>query len=888
MPISRPAGEIADGRLTLEVAREPELVNVAHLAPTITALNVLARPMPDQPALTWAEFLVQVNATPSSPYARLGELRASLTRLASLPTAELDRLFTETLDMCSHRLDAWLTGVVNAILQRTRTQAPMGLHVGGYGWVENVRPAPPRQPIAGIEREAVARLDTSRASRMKATSAPLPVPQQPQADNGGYIHAPSYAQAAAAAVLRAGYMSHKGTTTEPLLSIDLSSKRVSRALWTLDGVRGGQRLSALLGYRFEAELDARGLQIYVQPFRDRFPMMGSELTPTDPAAEAVSASDVVDALALKAAFDANQLAVGGDWGPGLPLPGSADQLTIVTLLTELDDIMDAVSDLSVSEAVFQVMRGNFERAGGLLDAVTKGSYAPVPQVIDTQRSGIDITNRVIGLFAGVPAAAPGWGTVSTHARAAMEPSLDAWVGALLPDPTLVRCTVSYTDSHGTVTTNVVSLRDLDIGPLDFLAIADAHGSPQRSELEERIRYHAALAPDIDSITITYAGSGLPAGSVTFPDALAAARSVRALVGGARPVQPNDLCETSVDPTKAGGAVVLAELQGRLTNVLGQFDAALAAMQSALAGLPAAPDPARAAFLACSAYGIGGTIPATSSGQDPALATRATAVTAEMKKRRAAVTAMPNASAADAIAIAKMLFGGTIVVLPRCTPPNVAILKAAFAASASLLPGTAVDAPSAWLQQLTHVRPGIARLDAALTLAELLGGFTPPPLTFAQLPTITNDRWLGLPLDPAAPAPSSGRVALAALASGNLATAADYAGLVFDEWPERIPAPKQSAAVSFHYEEPKSRAPQALLLTVCPDARPAWDDELLLATLQETLQLAKIRTVDLASMIDLGQILPALYVPMNLQQATIATRFRMTAVEVGNYRAIPPS
>jgi len=203
-----------------------------------------------------------------------------------------------------------------------------------------------------------------------------------------------------------------------------------------------------------------------------------------------------------------------------------------------------------------------------------------------------------------------------------------------------------------------------------------------------------------------------------------------------------------------------------------------------------------------------------------------------------------------------------------------------------LPASAADAPDAWVQQLTHVRPGIARLDAALTLAELVSGAARPPLTLAQLPAPPGgaaDRWLGLPLDPSAAAPISGRVALEALVTGNLNTAADFAGLLCDEWPERIPAPTQSAAVSFHYEEPKSRAPQALLLAVCPDARAAWDDELLLATLQETLQLAKIRTVDLDSMIDLGQILPALYVPMNLQPATIATRFRLTAAEVEAYR-----
>jgi hypothetical protein len=43
--------------------------------------------------------------------------------------------------------------------------------------------------------------------------------------------------------------------------------------------------------------------------------------------------------------------------------------------------------------------------------------------------------------------------------------------------------------------------------------------------------------------------------------------------------------------------------------------------------------------------------------------------------------------------------------------------------------------------------------------------------------------------------------------------------------ERVPDPVQTTGVSFHYEEPGSRAPQALLVTVCPDKRPVWDDNL---------------------------------------------------------------
>jgi hypothetical protein len=252
----------------------------------------------------------------------------------------------------------------------------------------------------------------------------------------------------------------------------------------------------------------------------------------------------------------------------------------------------------------------------------------------------------------------------------------------------------------------------------------------------------------------------------------------------------------------------------------------------------------------------------------------------MQKRRAQVAAAPT-GVDDCTAAVNALFGDSVSVLARTTAPNAAILSGAF--GAGLVPATFADAPSAWIQQLTHVRDGISRLDEALTMAELLTG-NRPSLQLAQLPAVANDRWLGLPLDPAAPGPASGRMALAALTTADLATSKDFAGLVFDEWPERIPSSKQPAGLAFHFDEPKSRAPQALLLAVCPDMRATWDDELLLATLQDTLQLAKIRTVDLDSLVEVGQILPAAYVPMNLQQDTIATRFRMTAAEVAEYHA----
>ena len=161
---------------------------------------------------------------------------------------------------------------------------------------------------------------------------------------------------------------------------------------------------------------------------------------------------------------------------------------------------------------------------------------------------------------------------------------------------------SYTGAGDVTTTQIISLADLDIGPLDFIALADADPTlPHVSELEERIRYQARLTPEIDSISISFTRTGLPTNTITFPEAIVGARSIRALVGTARPVQPNDLCETQVDPAKTRGEIDLAELQTRLTNILSEFDADRNALQAALASISVAPDTVRKSLFACSSY-----------------------------------------------------------------------------------------------------------------------------------------------------------------------------------------------------------------------------------------------------------------------------------------------
>lgn len=855
--------EILAGRLAITQVREVELAampSISSAPPAVSPWEVLARPSIPNPALTWADYLVTVNPPPESPFARLADLRASLDRLANLPTAELDRLLTEFLDSCSHRLDVWASAVANALLQRARSNQVAGVHIGAFGWVEQVAAATPAAPVSGTELSGVQTMDRLRAQRIQS-SATLPVPVQPAADNGGFIFAPSFEQARAAAILRNGYMTHKGTTDESLLSIDISSERVRKALYLLDGVRQGQDLSALLGYLFETGLHSLNLDKYTQPFRDRFPVVANQLTPSSDPSESVAASNVVDGVALVAAFAAGSFVAGQNWGTNLPAPGGSDQTNVLSLIATIEDYSDALGDVSIAESVFQIVRGNFGRAGGLMDAISQGDRPPDPDVVTTPRGGLDLTHRVLLLFAGNPSLAAGWGGIPQHARAAAEPWLDAWLSQVLPDPTTVTCTVRY--NLGGAQVSSITLRDLNIGPLDCLAISGSAEVPQQSELESRILLAGAPA-GANSPQIDYTAA---AGTIAFPDFFFLAASLQSLIGSARALAPQDLALPEKTAADLGGTVDLADLRTRATAVVAQLNTAVLALQAAAAG-PA--DPLRTALLAASYLGVAGSVP--SPLNDTALAGQANTVLGNLQPRLTKASAINIATAvqADLTSVFDIVFGQTLTVLPQFTPPDAASLQSAFAQSDALIAPDTV-AVSRWINQLTHVRPSISRLDNALSLAQILCGISVPEPLLGQLPVKAGDRWLGLPIDPTNP-PDKGRVAFTCFTQGAPATVTPYAGLLIDEWPERIPSTQEKAAVALHYEKPKARAPQTLLLAVCPDGRQTWDDDLLVGTLQETLQLAKIRTVDLDSVLRVGEILPALYFALNLQGATVATNF----------------
>src|SRR5260370_35158719 len=84
----------------------------------------------------------------------------------------------------------------------------------------------------------------------------------------------------------------------------------------------------------------------------------------------------------------------------------------------------------------------------------------------------------------------------------------------------------------------------------------------------------------------------------------------------------------------------------------------------------------------------------------------------------------------------------------------------------------------------------------------------------------------------------------------------------DDWVGVVAAAQQITGLSFHYDDPTTRAPQAILLAVRPDDFPEWTLEAVEGSVSEPLDLAKLRAGDPGALGALGHLLPALYFASN--------------------------
>ncbi|HEX8113806.1 MAG TPA: hypothetical protein VF516_39010, partial [Kofleriaceae bacterium] len=220
-----------------------------------------------------------------------------------------------------------------------------------------------------------------------------------------------------------------------------------------------------------------------------------------------------------------------------------------------------------------------------------------------------------------------------------------------------------------------------------------------------------------------------------------------------------------------------------------------------------------------------------------------------------------------------VLGGDFPAVPRYTPPprgDRAQVDVGFATSATLQGGDAFAA-ALWFQRLTRVRDGARRLGDMLLYADALGGADPLRLAVAQLPAVTGDRWIALPFS--GTTPPAGRVSLVAhLPAGALDPARPLVGLLVEQFTEVLPAPAKTTGLAFHYDQPNATPPQAIVLAVPPRPGEDWTLAALETAVQDALDLAKLRMVDLDALQQAGHFVPASYLAFNAKGVTVATDF----------------
>ena len=821
-------------------------------------------------------YLEGLKAFTTPAVTALGEFRTALARLQTMDTESLEFLMRGTLDLSAHRLDAWITSFATKRLTLMTASGAGGQYVGGYGWVENLRPADDQTPLPAAQLPA-------------GEPGPLFV----SGKDSGFIHAPSVTHATAAAVLRNAHLGADGKPgPDDPFAIDLSSRRVREAQRLLDGVRQGQPLGALLGYRFERRLHDLKMDQLIAPFRKVAPLAVREREKTDAPAEAIAANNVADGLVLTQRWQAEQ---DGFVAAALPKGTDAERAAARAELIALQSDVDGLSDALTAEVAYQMARGNTSRLGAVLSAVAKGeSLPPELEVAQVPRSGASITHRLVVVANAALAPGAGWAAPAASPLAGSEPVLNAWVGRLLGDARKVRCTVEQFDDKtgGTVKTLAFPLSELALAQLDFVyGLDDTGGAGQAdsslSYIEQRVLYQAqrragGLGAQTNLRLQHARPANLGAGETTLFDLLEQARAIRRLLENVRGARPEDLAP----PERPGqGVINLSDLDARIKRGEDGLRAIHTRLDGKVAkGAATAADDLRADLLALGGYGLRPAVPVVAVGDTPeirdALLRQAKALLSVSGPRLDQAAGLRKPAAATGqrerceqlLELGRAVFGGRFVMLPvfTCDATGASELKSALAASTVQQGGDPLAA-HAWFTRSAQVREPVARLGACLRGAEVLATGDRLALSVAQLPFNAAERWVGLAPLPGVDLPPA-KLSMVVQAAGALDATKPLAALLVDEWVEFVPSAAETTAITFQFDPPNAFAPQNVLVAAPPVAGQDWTTETLRQVLMETLDLAKLRAVDTSLLGAAAQYLPGIYVPFNADDAAVSTDF----------------
>ncbi|MCP4403230.1 MAG: hypothetical protein GY801_38720 [bacterium] len=345
---------------------------------------------------------------------------------------KLETLLMETLDLFSHRLDAWFTGLANSVLeecQRENTQPPP---VGVYGWLEK----PGKLDFKSVEPE--------------------------------FIQAPSVKQATTAAILRNASM-HNGTPDDSgAFQINLSSEQIRKGVWYLEGLRQGHLPGELLGYRLERMIHEESRkskspikETDIFDLRDQYPLILQETR--DETDESTATLTIIDGEKFLQDEETD----------------SKFKEKFKEIKGRLNRIKDAAADIAMCEVIDA--HDNVARRGGWLDFLDGDSLPPREEFIRSHRTG-DVHGTKV-LLPIMPPEQLEADASETNPRIIADPILAHFCETLMPDFESKEIVACLTDIESCSIRQITFLvRELNIHPIDFVI-----GGLE--EIKIRIRYY---------------------------------------------------------------------------------------------------------------------------------------------------------------------------------------------------------------------------------------------------------------------------------------------------------------------------------------------------------------------------------------------------------------
>jgi hypothetical protein len=759
----------------------------------------------------------------------LGEVRASLAALAQLSTEKLHLLLAETLDLCSYRLDAWITSFATRRLDQMRRQSPAtsGAYVGMWGCVEQLR--------------------------MRGN----PSAAEP------FVLAPSIDHAKTAAVLLAAHAAHTNADGSRPFNISLPSGRVRNALRSFDALGKGNPLGAILGQALQRELETRSggeLGRYLPALRELYPLDG-------PPAEGGAAADSVmphvpNGVDLLNSWHSDPAAFLSRVGVG-----AGHAAAFRAAVRRLSGSRDAMADLALAEQVHQIVRGNPERAAGAARMMS-GDSAPHAEfeVARSPRSAVQVTHRlVVSLPVAAPRVDPLAAWTRTPRSTCVGDALERWLAAMLGPPEKL----GFSARVGAGAANF-TVKQLELSPID-LVLLDLDGA----ELTREIRRLVGTG----TIQLDSAASGV----VPLWRTRALLAALRIVINGAAAARPAQLRQSDRNPDEVVPGPAAGQCAQRIVAAAFALQLAAAALSSSLdAGVEAQIE---TSLNDLGRFGIAiptdGTLAQRAAAALRVAAHRLTNLTmpegdgdlaawrdARFVPEVVSLTSTdPEQGGERALErcreVATLIFGRP---LPLVTTVDIAPeLRTALQAGVAAVPVKKLDQR---LHQSARLHPLVRDLELARVVAAARG--VPPPMlapSVAQLPFVPGDGWALADAPPERLRPGlTSYVFVGPMPAAGIA----FAGLVVAEWTEAVPFPQVDLGVAMRFDRPDAEAPHAILLAV-PEVMPTgegrWTRDSLFKIVDEAMDSAKQRMVDPEALRGLGHYLPASFVTVNLRSDT---------------------